>query len=500
MRWLANLFANALARRVAALVVAGVIAFFSTTRAEAQDFSACYSDQPSGVNPSDIRCPDRGVASAQANRLADKLHLIPTARPACTYHTSGGVGWYRCLAYPNSMFPYEVGRGFLLADQCSPGQIWNDASQGCQKPCTNAAQPPLTMHSLPVTGSTQCLGGCVFTYAQNADDTSTASVTGAMCRPSDFKNNCPAGTHWNDHMVVCEPEVKECPPDHKESNGQCVPDGKCPENMIAVQGSTPGAVQQGALYCKPKVDECPAGTIKAPATGKCIPGEGQCAVGEARRENGTCGKDKDGDGKADEDDDNPDNDPDKESASGGDDCNSPPSCSGGAIACLQVKIQWRIDCNTRRAANISGGTCDAVPVCTGKKCDAMEYAQLMQQWRATCALEKIAKNSSGETGTDGTDANKNGVADALEGAVGSAGAGETPTVTKFGAGFSTSVIDRENIFGGGSCPQPPTFKFMGATVSGSDFPYFCQAMAILRALILIFGAYTALKILMGWGY
>jgi len=171
---------------------------------------------------------------------------------------------------------------------------------------------------------------------------------------------------------------------------------------------------------------------------------------------------------------------------------------------MQVKIQWRIDCNTRRKVNIAGGTCSAVPTCTGEGCNAMEYAQLMQQWRSACALEKLANKKPGDDQSDGADGNGNGVPDALEGTgeVADAGDGQADVdgAKKFGIGVSTNLLSTDNIFGGGSCPQPPTFKYMGATVSGADFPYWCQAMAILRGLILIFGAFTALKILMGWGF
>ena len=484
-----RILVSALARRIACVVVAAFLAWCGIGSARAQDYSDCFNQEIPGD------------ASTYCPTIAD-AHRMVTA--AAKYH---GTEWAKpgsCNGNGACYAEYRGPFGNRLAERhyrsgCDDGKVFNGSTGECQKPCTSAARPSVTVPRSPLSGSVGCNTGCAVTYRNNGDDTSTVSVTGAMCGP-DFKNNCPTGTFWNGMMGLCQPIDPTCPAGQVKKEGVCEPDNKCPQGMVAVQGTTPGAVQQGELFCKAETSECPAGTIKAPATGKCIPGEGQCAAGEARRDNGTCGKDSDGDGKADEDDDNPDNDPKKDSASGGDSCDSPPSCSGNAIACIQVKIQWRIDCNTRRAANISGGTCDAVPICTGKKCDAMEYAQLMQQWRATCALEKLAKKGTGETGTDGTDANKNGVADALEGAVGSAGAGDTPTVTKFGAGFSTSVIDRENIFGGGSCPQPPTFKLMGSTISGSDFPYWCQAMAILRALILIFGAYTALKILMGWGH
>ncbi|WP_245626175.1 virulence factor TspB C-terminal domain-related protein [Stenotrophomonas humi] len=134
----------------------------------------------------------------------------------------------------------------------------------------------------------------------------------------------------------------------------------------------------------------------------------------------------------------------------------------------------------------------------------MEYASLIQQWKAACALDKLANKKPGEEGSDGTDGNGNGVPDALEGTgeVGGVGDGDGDVqgAKRFGIGVSTSLLSQDNIFGSGSCPQPPTFKYMGATVSGSDFPYWCQAMAILRGLILIFGAFTALKILMGWGF
>lgn len=369
---------------------------------------------------------------------------------------------------------------------------------------TCAKKPSSTTPFLPVTGSTQCFNGCVAVYAQNADETSTRSYTGAVCSNEDFKNKCPTGSYYNGYMGVCEPVDKPCPPDQKKVNGQCVPDGKCPDGMIAVPGTTPGAIEQGALYCKPAGNECPAGNIKSPS-GQCLPGDGQCSAGEAKGKDGTCKRDADGNGKPDSEE-GPD-DPNKDSASGGDSCNAPPSCSGNAISCIQVKIQWRIDCNTRKNRNVTGGTCSAMPICTGDKCDALEYSSLLQQWKAACALEKLAKNGSG-TGAPGDgqgcgagDANCNGVADVLEGSGEASdpgdGTGDVEGAKKWGIGVSASMLDQGNIFGGGSCPQPPSFQMMGVSISGADFPHWCKAAAILRALVLAFGAFTALKILVG---
>lgn len=364
-----------------------------------------------------------------------------------------------------------------------------------------SSRPSETTPFLPLTGSTSCIGGCIATYAQNADETSRRSYTGGVCGP-DFKDKCPSGSFWNGYMGVCQPVDSTCPDGQKKQDGVCVPDGKCPQGMVAVPGATPGAIQQGSLYCKPQVSECPPGNIKSPS-GQCLPGDGQCAAGEARGKDGTCKRDSNNDGRPDSEE--GEDDPSKDSASGGDSCNAPPSCNGNPIQCVQLKVQWRIDCNTRKNRNISGGSCSAVPICTGDKCDAMEYASLLQQWKSACALEKLAGKTGGDGSGDGEcakgDANCNGVADVLEGS-GEAtepgdGAADVEGSKKFGIGVGTDMLDQSNIFGGGSCPQPPTFHLMGATISGADFPYWCQAMAILRGLILIFGAFTALKILMG---
>ncbi|WP_249404970.1 virulence factor TspB C-terminal domain-related protein [Stenotrophomonas sp. CFBP 13725] len=332
-------------------------------------------------------------------------------------------------------------------------------------------------------------------FRQNADDTSTYSATGKLC---DKKPDCNAqgkNMVWNAGLGVCQPVEPECPANQVVVGNACADEQPCPDGMALVNGS-----------CKKKDEECPAGMIRSPL-GNCIPGDGQCAAGEVRGKDGTCKKDSDNDGSPDEGEDG-EPDPDgkrKDQFSGGDDCNSPPSCSGSPIMCGQARIQWRIDCNTRRNNNISGGQCTqaGAPVCTGEKCSAMEHTQLMMQWRSACALEKlVAKGAGDSSGGPSTDANGNGVADALEGqgAVTSPGDGaaDVASAKKWGLGVSTNMIDTTSLFGtAGSCPQPPSITIMGTTVSGADFPYFCQLAAIMRGLILMFGAYFALRILLG---
>lgn len=463
------------------LIAAGLIMFGAP-------FVATAQGSPCSVNYG--WCADEGEAYAAARGQAVRSYsdIYKNSYITESRRCPNGTGANHCLvtfttSYKPGGFegPGPFARYWMLADSC-------------------AKRPSQTTPFLPVTGSSGCNRGCVVKYAQNADETSVVSTTGQACYDDDFKKNCPSGSYWNGYMGVCEPVDKPCPDGQKKKGGQCVPDGKCPDGMVSTPGTTPGAIQQGSLYCSPEKSECPAGNVKS-SSGQCLPGDGQCAAGEAKGKDGTCKKDKNGDGKPDEEE--GDEDPNKDSASGGDSCDAPPSCSGNAIQCMQVKVQWRIDCNTRKNRNISGGTCSAVPICTGDKCDAMEYASLLQQWKSACALEKLANKSDGGSGNNSSDSNGNGVPDVLEG-TGTVtdpgdGTSDVQGAKRFGLGVSTSLLDRENIFGAGSCPQPPSFQFMGATISGDEFPYWCKAMTILRSLILLFGAFTALKILMGWG-
>ncbi|MBV6690447.1 hypothetical protein KV692_22025 [Xanthomonas euvesicatoria pv. physalidis] len=489
MRCFARLFASAVARRVAYVLAALLLSAIGIGGARAQSAGACSS-------PSDGCSQGDAYVAASAfagQRGPDICKLVGGSQstytgPLIEVDPSNSTAEAKALSVQAKCSiagPAQVGyKYYLIAKSCS-------------------SLSSTTTQFMPPTGSTQCLSGCEMSFRQNGDgETSLRSPTGAACSDG-YGKNCPSGSFWNGYMGVCQPIDPPCPEGQVKEDGVCKPENKCPQGMVAVQASTPGAVAQGALYCAPEKEECPPGTIMSPS-GKCLPGEGQCAAGEAPGKDGTCKKDADGDGQGDEDGegDGEGGEGKKDEASGGESCDTPPTCSGNAIQCIQVKIQWRIDCNTRRAQNISGGSCDAVPVCTGKACDAMEYAQLMQQWRSTCALEKLAKgtNASGNS----TDKNGNGVADALEGSgnVTDPGDGKSDVdgAKHFGLGVSTSKLDTENIFGNSSCPQPPSFTIRGTTINGADFPYFCQAAAILRALILMYGAYLAIRILMGWGF
>ncbi|MDH2178252.1 virulence factor TspB C-terminal domain-related protein [Stenotrophomonas sp. GD03654] len=465
MRWIARILAVSIARRVAYVLVALLALWLGIGKAGAQEKDCRFEN---------ARCTP-GEAQSQCNASGTGANAsIPggVTRRECRFETVGAANegrihlWY----WGKNSAGSEVGP-FIAGPW-----YWRN---------TCATQPSKTTPFFPPSGSVRCIDACEVTYRPNADDTSTYSPNGKVC---DKKPDCAAQGRnmvWNAMLGVCQPVEPECPQGKVKVGNTCSDEKPCPDGMALVAGS-----------CKKEDNECPAGMIRSPL-GSCIPGDGQCAKGEVRGPDGTCKRDKDSDGQPDTD--------DPESFSGGDTCTSPPSCSGSPIMCGQARIQWRIDCNTRRNNNISGGHCSqsGMPICTGEECKAMEYSQLLMQWRSACAVEKLAakQDTPGQGGNQG-DANGNGVADVLEGRgdvtpIGD-GTADVASAKKWGIGLSTSNLDTSNMFGGGgTCPEPPAITIMGKTVNSADFPYFCRIAAILRALILIFGAYTAIRILMG---
>ncbi len=471
MNWLARAFTAAILRRVAALFVAILLAWLGIGNAHAQS-CASYSDS----------CTQGGAQSLAAAWGGAQAQCVAKAGPegkagankTTLYNEGAGRGYYTVRAACTF-------RGNALSDVTPPfpQQAQWFFTRGCD------SEPSKTTSFFPPSGSVRCVNGCEVSYRDNGDDTTTYSPNGKTC---ERKPDCDAQGRnmvWNAMLGVCQPVEPECPEGKVKVGNACTNEKPCPDGMAIVAGS-----------CKKEDNECPAGMIRSPL-GSCIPGDGQCAQGEVRGADGTCKRDKNNDGQPDTD--------DPESFSGGDTCESPPSCSGSPIMCGQARIQWRIDCNTRRNNNISGGHCSqsGMPTCTGEKCNAMEYTQLLMQWRSACAVEKLAskQDTPGQGGTNG-DANGNGVADVLEGRgdvtpIGD-GAADVASAKKWGIGLSTSNLDTSNMFGGGgTCPEPPAITIMGKTVNAADFPYFCRIAAIFRALILTFGAYTALQILMG---
>ena len=387
--------------------------------------------------------------TSKCNDNGAKAYVCSFSHPRAT-----GGGWVNCQR--EFWFPWD--------NACKDRPEYNGAFPGGQYK--------------PKNGSLSCDLGCEVIWSHNADGTVNGNLSSnRACTGDDLDSDddCKAklgpDAYFNRQVGVCELKDGECKNGGKPNSlGQCAPE-PCPDGMAQQMDGT----------CKKKDNECPAGQVRSP-DGKCLPGDGQCAKGEVRGPDGTCKKDADNDGKPDPVDD--------ESFSGGDDCNAPPSCSGSPIMCGQARIQWRIDCNTRKNRNIAGGSCAAMPVCTGDKCDAMEYSALLMQWRSACALEKMAQGNGNGGGENG---DTKAIRDALTGTGGSVTtAPDRPASDVWSPKSGTAIKPDTSGYGwGGTCPQPPSIEVLGQTIAFDTTPvcrwlglgsYFVMGLAALASL------------------
>lgn len=135
-----------------------------------------------------------------------------------------------------------------------------------------------------------------------------------------------------------------------------------------------------------------------------------------------------------------------------------------------------------------GGNCKTPPSSSG---DAILAQIAYQAWATRCAVEGLGKGE-GEGDSDQPDWTKGDVP-----AVEQDGTDYVAESSRFGIGLNPNILDRENIFGGGSCPVF-SITVLSATVSTNDFPAWCSLIApAMRGLILLMGAFTALGILLG---
>lgn len=383
-----------------------------------------------------------------------------------------------------------TGRYMCKQQNGSPGVSWRYTGLPSyyKNDCTTRAAVVETNHP---NNALQCNKGCehrFFIEPPNANGIvfSRGIATGNTCNPDNY--TCPQGFRpggsppgWLTSRD-CIPIVPEkCEEGQTLVNGVCKRTEACPDGMV----------QNAAGACEPKKGECPAGQVKAP-DGSCV-NDTKCPAGQARGKDGSCKKDSDGDG-------NPDPTENDGKFSGGDTCDEPPQCSGDNILCGQARIQWRIDCNTRRNANVSGGSCNAEPICTGEKCDALEYAQLVQQWRAACALERlVAKSNSTGTGSETGQPDWTKPAGMTQDPGQGSQAGDT-NVFRERQVDATNVNTTPIVGGGGTCPGFPaagggTGHFAGARADlASPPPQWCDMIAALNKIILLFALVIAIYI------
>lgn len=465
-----RIFATALARRFAVVIVGAALAWLGMSDARAQaslDEGQAYVDCVSRTQAYVAGAPVPGWRVFIGCNHTNGLGVT---------NNSAWFGWISQKSFQDG--PYSdttvITVSIAAGKTCASRADYNGAY-------------PYQQFGRPRNGSFTCFNGCTEVWRDGGDGTFVGSYgVSIVCMTPENDADCQSlggpDYYYNAHLKSCEPQL----PDHCEDGKEKDAYGNCVESTCPA-----GMKQQADGTCANEKNECPAGEVKAPS-GACLPGDGQCAAGEARGKDGTCKRDADGDGQPDE---GEDDGTTQETFSGGDNCSSPPSCSGSPIMCGQARIQWRIDCNTRKNRNVSGGHCAAEPVCTGEKCDAVEYNQLLMQWRSACALEKIAQG--GGTG-DGSQPEWTKVGGMGQDPGAGAVEGDTPRLHEHA--FTTDDLDQSGFGGGGTCPGFATASGSGVSSGfistlASPPPLWCNYIGFIRAVLVLVGAVAAVFIL-----
>ncbi|MEN4903343.1 hypothetical protein [Luteimonas sp. TWI1437] len=178
-----------------------------------------------------------------------------------------------------------------------------------------------------------------------------------------------------------------------------------------------------------------------------------------------------------------DDDDDKGSASGGGDCDSRPIVSDPMLEMVATQA-WATRCAVEagNAVKVSGdvGDCEAAFHVEGDDANAVK----LRAMRAEICGENQPEWTKGD-------------APAVPG--GEDDGEDVENATRFGLRVGPSLLDESDLVGGGTCPQM-SFSLMGSAIGTQDVPQWCDIVRVMRALILIFGAYTALQILLGKQY
>lgn len=288
-----------------------------------------------------------------------------------------------------------------------------------------------------------------------------------------FNGGCPADAPWN-------PET-----------GTCGVPNTCPDQPNLGASAWSGYDPSNASICK---DSCSYSDIGGLSVGIVIDGVEYTYAADWESTGAQCSvasgavappSDADGDGTSDGFDGSPNN-PGAGGGGGPDGLGQPEDkdCGGpGQPACGE---------NGSGSGNGNssggGGNCKTPPSSSG---DAILAQIAYQAWATRCAVEGLGKGD-GEVDSDQPDWTK-GNGPAVE----QDGTDYVAESSRFGIGLNPNILDRENIFGGGSCPAF-SVTVLSATVSTNDFPAWCSLIApAMRGLIVLMGAFTALGILLG---
>jgi len=448
LKWLARVFASAVVRRIAYVLVALVLAWAGIGKAQAQSVppNLCDSRADTACTRQQAweGCNERGTYYVNNTSMQ-------YASFECRKQSDYYQGWLTNdfgtsnISMPNGVFYWEVGQ------ECPAGSHWNDTTKQCNATCpsgewndpTNPAQCLSPQKCLARNGDLgsnsglprpsltrdRCVAGCKFSmpegqYSQSTSGAAGQSVTvyrGVMEYTGDACGASPIDPNYED-----EPSQKDIPPQEcvpvagqtmcQKSNGDQCYSSSTGRQICWRPGET--GVKTGDTVTTTTTTINNGGTTTIITTTVNYQGGSGADAGDTNS-----GEDGDGIGKEDGEEDG--------------------SAAGGI-------------------------GCDAPPVTTG---DPLQAKQIEQNWVALCRGETESDNMRADADT------LNALADGLE----PQEIGIVQDVPSDGLSFDQGLVT----LGSGSCPSPPA-----VSIGGRPFEWPSQFCDILAALRLLFIAAT----------
>lgn len=263
---LGRIFATALARRVAFVVVAAILASFGFSgRANAQTFPNCNNTDMGGF----FACPNREQAYATAKGAAQNPvnsgHIVNITNQR--YHGiqvigSTGQVCYEIYGTNAYGYPRNVNACRSWNTECPVGYTWNDVTYTCGVPCQGL--DPLTGVHAPGDSPTVCNGGCAY---------ECSGITVLLTIDGQPRSVC-GGPNWAPTGAVCTASNPDSIPEVTDTDG----DGSSDENDDAPNnpGESNGSDQDGSSACggdgQPECD----GTNSGSGNGNTSGGGGNC--------------------------------------------------------------------------------------------------------------------------------------------------------------------------------------------------------------------------------
>ncbi|WP_081317066.1 A coat protein [Xanthomonas translucens] len=423
MRWLARYFAMSVVRRVAYLVVAGVLAVLVQTCAPAS--AASYGDQ--GIAYS--------VCQAHLSAAQAKVKAENTARgdsfwavvKACVIDPGTAGNYTYICVINNGGSGCAAFSGNYGAPQGGAYDYSFEPAQTCA--ARNSTKLADAAQSYSSSGVATCVGGCQ--VQGTAFSTQTGGVNIYGMRDRTYSGQICPPTKASTDISQIKADKDEA---NKAKGPECTALDSGQTACIKTNGDYCATASSGKTFCwtpqetgkksdgaEAQVKSTKGDSVTPPSTTiqdqewqrkeghqqtSCVSNTcttynvtnySSVAAGTAKNSTGdntstgtgnTSGNGAPGKGTKDGDDDD-----DGDSASDSGNCTVPPVCVGDTLKCLQLKFTWKTQCNTLRSEITKGDGCAEgdVPVCAGDSCKSADYASVLQQWKQRCAAQALGE-------------------------------------------------------------------------------------------------------------